>query len=139
MGNWTTVKIEGTCDEKDVPALKRAVNTGRNWDEFHCLCNFGPSLCGLGDWVGTEIDVVGNLAERDYDKHDVQEQLQKLLKVAPSLSVRVHVGGNYEDKQCVATVICDDGKVTIEPPRIQTIPEISEDQILAGLMNALAR
>lgn len=138
MGNWTTVKIEGTCGEEDVPALKRAVNTGNNWDEFHCLCN-PNSICGLGDWAGTQIDVVGNLAERDYDKHDVQEQLQKLLKVAPSLCVRVHVGGDYEDKQCVATVICEDGKVTIEPPRVQTIPEISVAHMMAGMINALAR
>lgn len=138
MGNWTTVKIEGSCSEKDIPALKRAVNIGENWDQFHCLCNT-PGLCGLGDWVAPVIDAVGNLAERNYGKHDVKEQLQKLLDAAPSLSVRVHVGGDYEDRTCIATVVCGDGRVTIEQPQIQEIPEIPQGQIESRLFQALLR
>ena len=138
MGNWTTVKIEGACDAKDLPALRKAVNTGDDWDAFHCLCNTG-GICGIGDWTGTKIDAVGNLAERDYGKDDVAEQLRELVKVAPSLAVVVHVGGDYESKECVATVICESGKVSIEHPRITEIPEISQAQMQNALLAAIFR
>lgn len=138
MGNWTTVKLEGSCSAEDLPALRAAVNTGDDWEAFHCLCNTG-GICGLGDWTGTEIDAVGNLAERDYDKDDVAEQLRELVKVAPSLKVDAHIGGDYESKECVATVICDGGRVTIEPPRIQEIPEISQAQMQSAFLEAILR
>ena len=138
MGNWTTVKIEGSCSAEDLPALKKAVKTGDDWESFHCL-SVTEGICGLGDWTGTEIDAVGNLAERDYSKDDVAEQLRKLVMVAPSLSVNIHVGGEWESRECVATVVCADGKVTIEPPAIQEIPEISAAQMHSALIAALYR
>ena len=120
MGNWTTVKIEGTCSKEDLPALKGAINTGDDWDSFHCLSNSG-GIFGLGDWSDTEINVVGNLAERDYSKQDVEKQLKVLLRLAPSLEVNIHIGGDYEDRKCVATVVCKDGYVYIDPPHTITI------------------
>lgn len=138
MGNWTTVKLEGSCNAEDLPALRNAVNTEDDWEAFHCLCNNG-GICGLGDWTGTKIDAVGNLAERDYGKDDVAEQLRELVKVAPSLKVDVHVGGDYESRKCVATVVCGNGKVSIEPPRIQVIPEISQAQMQSAFLKAISR
>ena len=136
MGNWTTVHISGTCKEEDLPALKKAVNTGDDWEAFHCLCNTG-GLCGLGDWTGETMSAIGNLAERDYSADDVAEQLKELAKVAPSIDLIVHVGGDYESLDCVATVKCKDGAVTMHEPEITTLPSIPQEQIEGNLMKAL--
>lgn len=136
MGNWTTVHISGKCNKADLPALKEAVNTGDDWDKFHCLCNTG-GLCGLGDWPNETISAIGNLAERDYDVESVAEQLKELIKIAPSLDLIVHVGGDYESLDCVATVKCKDGVVTIFDPEIKTLPAIPEGQITGNLLKAL--
>ena len=136
MGNWTTVNITGTCSKEDLPALKYAINTGNDWDKFHCLCNTG-GLCGLNDWAGESIDVQGNLAERDYDNEDIAEQLRKLIEVAPSLDLEVHVGGDYESTECVATINCRNRNVTIDDPEVKVLSDISEDQIRENLMRAI--
>ena len=131
MGNWRRVKIEGTCSAEDLPALKKAVNIGDDSEKFHCLCNTG-AIFGINDWTGTKIDAVGNLAESNYDIIDVIEQVKELAKVAPSLSIMVHIGGNYENKNCVATVVCENGEVSSGEPRIKEIPDIPESQIDAA-------
>jgi hypothetical protein len=136
MGNWTTVHISGTCNKEDLPALKEAVNTGDDWSKFHCLCNTG-GLCGLGDWANESISALGNLAERDYGVEDIAEQLEKLVKEAPSLKVKIHVGGDYESLKCAATVICEDGKVSIDEPEIKELPSIPQGQIQANLLKAM--
>jgi len=136
MGNWTTVHISGACDKEDVSALKKFVNTGDDWSKFHCLCNSG-GLCGLGDWATETISASGNLAERDFSASDVKEAIEDALKKAPSLTLKVHVGGDYESLECVATVNCKDGEVTIDEPEIKEIPSISQGQIQGNLMKAI--
>lgn len=139
MGNWTTVNITGTCEKEDVQALSDEINAHKqndDWDKFHCLCNTG-GLAGLGDWSGETISAVGNLAERDYSADSVAEKLSEIVKSVPSLDVVVNVGGDYESLDCIASVVCKDGKVTIEEPRVERLHEISETQVHANLMKAL--
>ena len=135
MGNWTTVHISGTCNAEDVPALKAAVNVGESWKAFHCLCNTG-GICGLGDWADEEMSVTGNLAERDYGVKDVAGQLRELARIAPSLTLKVHVGGEYESLDCVATVNCINGSVTIDDAEIKTLTPIPQGQIEANLIKS---
>ena len=137
MGNWRTVNIVGTCDAADLPALGAAVNIGDDWDRFHCLCNPGPSICGLGDWTGATIDARGNLAERDYRVEDVAKALEKLVAVAPSLTVRVHCGDDYEDATCVATVVAEDGAVSIDGPQVPAVATLGEGEMAANMFAAL--
>lgn len=139
MGNWTTVNITGTCNKKDLPALKKAVNSYNDskllhkyglgdWELFNCLSNTG-GLCGLGDWTGETIYAIGNLAERDFTTNDIAEQLEKLVEIAPSLNLKIHVGGDYESLDCISTIECKDGQVNILEPEISTILEIPQEQI----------
>lgn len=124
MGDWCTVTIVGTIEPKDAPAARAFINTGEDWDRFHCLCNCGPSMCGLGDWMprnGGDFTAVGNLSERNYDAESVAETLQQLLAVAPSLKIKVHCGGPYESTDCVATVTAADGEVYVSDPEIETV------------------
>jgi hypothetical protein len=137
MGNWRSVHIEGTCSAEDLPALRHAVCIGDDWNRFHCLCHSFGSLCGLNDWTGTEIDAVGNLAERGYSVEAVAEQLKELVKVAPSLTLRVHCGGDYEDRKCVATIVVENGEVRTEPPQIETLREMGEGAMRANFIGAL--
>lgn len=142
MGNWTTVKMVGTCDAKEVQGLHDAVafdiNDNDGWDGFNCLSDSG-GMCGLGNWAGETINATGNLAERNYDANNVARVLVDLVKIAPSLDLKVHVGGDFEDKKCVATVTCKAGEVTTGDPEIESIGELDEDKIMENLMKQLGR
>lgn len=120
MGNWRRVQIVGTCDSTEVAALRKALAV--NMDDAHCLMNGG--LMGLPNWAGKNIDAVGNLFERGYGFDDIQETLQQLAIVAPSLNVTVHVGPDHEGDMCLVSVVLLHGKATIEPARVKEIPEI---------------
>jgi hypothetical protein len=135
MGNWRTVHIMGTCNEKELPTLKAAISLDYSDEDWHCLCNGG--LCGLPVWAQERIDVTGNLAERDYDENDVAKTLEQLAKKAPSLAVEVDIGGNYESKDVAATIILERGKARIDIPRRATIPDVTETQIMGQFMAQL--
>jgi hypothetical protein len=124
MGDWKTVTIEGSIAPEDAAAARAFVDTGKNWDRFHCLCFYGPSLAGLGQWVpaaGGRVHAVGNLSERGYNVDAVAETLRELVAVAPSLDLKVHCGGPYEDKTCTATVTVKGGEVTVGPPEVESV------------------
>ena len=141
MGNWQRVKIVGTCAAAEVPALQQRLDLR---DLRGNLDNFGPlsavgGLAGLPLWAAEQIEAVGNMAERDYNAEAVGRHLRELAAVAPSLAVKVHVGGDYESDTCVATVQLVNGEVTILPPEVATIEDISEAQIERALITALTR
>lgn len=137
MGNWMTVQIVGTVAAADLPALRRWVRTEGDWDRFHPLCYFGPSLCGLGDWTAETMDTVGNLAERDYSAQDVADALRQAVALAPSLNLKVHCGGDYESSDVVATVTAVDRVVTVGEPEKATLPEVDESVTRSRLAAAL--
>lgn len=140
MGDWRTVQIVGTCAASEVEALRKAIDPGADYENHHCLNGSDRSIAGLRNWGAEKINAHGNLAERNYDPDDVARQLEKLAIVAPSLAVKVHCGGNYEDKTCVATVILQDGKAVIGSPEVKRIAEFAEDdlerRVLQALLNA---
>lgn len=119
MGNWRTVRITGSCAKHDISALKKAITYRA--DNFHCLTSVG--IFGLRNWALESIDEVGSLVERDYSELDVASQLEKLAAIAPSLSVDVHVGGEYEDVKCIATVVVRNKHVSIVSPRVVNVAE----------------
>lgn len=137
MGNWTTVQMIGKCDSKDIPALKNAVCIGDDWDKFHCLAHTMTSLCGLNNWVSEDINKSGNLSERDYDADDVAEVLSGIIKTVPSLTLKVHIGGDHESLDCVATVTCESGEVSVGEPEIKTLPKMSEAEMMGNMSAAL--
>lgn len=98
-----------------------------DFDTFHCLMNGG--ICGLPNWAAEQIDVVGNLAERNYGPDAVAAALTTLKTVAPSLRVKVHCGGDYEDPDCVATVTLAD-TASVGPPEVTYVGAISHRQLL---------
>jgi hypothetical protein len=130
------VKIVGTCAPDDVEKLKPRLGWSDDFEDFHCLRNGG--VCGLPNWAREKIDVVGNLAERDFDVDDIRDTLLDLADAAPSLEVKVHVGGDYEAAECVATVTLEAGGSTIGPPEIEEVPAISEEQMRGGLLAQLS-
>lgn len=137
MGNWRRVKIIGTCSKEDVPKLREALDPGRNYENFHCLVCGG--VAGLPNWAEEEINVTGNLAERDFSPRDVGDQLLKLSVTAPSLRVSVHCGADYEKPECIKTVVLSDGDVELIEPMLEMIPEISQAQIAQGLRDQMMR
>lgn len=134
MGNWRSVEIVGTCG--DVAALKAAITVNDDYSNFHCLSDT-RSLSGLGDWSGEQIHAKGNLAERDYTIEDVAEQLNELWKIVPSLDIKIHCGGDYEDKECINTILMRDGMVVIGEPEIEEISELSDAEMVYNLKRAL--
>lgn len=141
MGNWIRVNVVGTCDEDDVPALAEKLKFDVNDDTT--MDNFGPlvcgGICGLPPWAAVTFNVIGNLAERDYDAHGVAKHLEQLADAAPSLRCKVHVGSDYEADECIATVTLEGGKATVGRNEIETIAEINQSQAMGNLMAQLMR
>jgi hypothetical protein len=152
MGNWRRVHIVGGMLAEEVEALKAEINqvlparfsTDLNHTpEFKSQQNkFGPlsytgGLCGLGNWPAPSINAVGNLAERDYDCFAIADHLRKLSKVAPSLGVRVHCGGDYESDTCVATVVLFEGVAVIRVAEIKGVPDMDPLEMQNNLLRAV--
>jgi hypothetical protein len=127
MGNWRTVNIQGTCAAEELPALRKSITVDKDYENFHCLSNSG-GMIGLGNWPAEQMDVTGNLAERDYSVNAVAWQLEELMILAPSLRLKVHCGDEYESLQCIATITVGDRQVSIGDPEIERLPEISREQ-----------
>lgn len=132
VDSWRTVQLEGSVDPAELEALKRASLPSGPYG-FHCL-SIVPSVCGLGEWMKPVIKTGGNLAERGYDENDVARALTHLVEAAPSLRMTVHVGGDFETREVVATVKAEDGKVTLGAPEIRLL----EEHTGQGVMQALA-
>lgn len=147
MGDWMAVNIVGSCDTRELDALRRACRMGTGeCDDLDDDSGYGPlcidgivSLCGLGDWVAESMCVVGNCYERDFTPDCVAKQLRKLVLVAPSLSLKVHCGGAYEDKVCVKTVTTAGGVVTVGNPEIAKLSELSVDAMIGRFARAASK
>lgn len=151
VGNWRTVQVTGTMSERDAVALRqylgyshRFITSGEArdpaWDHFGPL-SFNrdqPSLCGLNDWPAARVARSGNLAERDYDVDDVGECLSELVKVAPSMLLVVHCGGDYESLDCVATIRVGEGLVAAVPPEVERIDPMGDGQATLNALQALS-
>lgn len=148
MGNWRRVKLDGYCLPEEVDQLREACKYVdivqiddpegiEKWD-FHCL-TMTEGLMGLGNWVADNGHIcrVGNLAERGFVVADLLAQWFKLLKVAPSLNLWCHVGGEYEHPECVASIRIQKGTVELFPPKIEVIPEIPISQGINNFFKAL--
>jgi hypothetical protein len=141
MGNWHRAWITGTCAEAEVEPLRDAINCDyRNedslGDKFGALA-FTGGLAGVGMWPAKVINAVGNTGERNMGAASIARHLEKLVKVAPSLKVKVHVGGDRETSVCVATVHCEGEKISVQGPEIPELPEISETQLAGNLFKSL--
>lgn len=137
MGNWCTVSLRGSLAKSDVDAVLEFVTVNGDYSNFHCLSGSIAGLAGLGMWPGEEIHADGNLAERNYGPDSVAETLREIVKIAPSLSLKVHCGGEYEDKTCVATVTAHDGEVSVGDPEVETVSGISDDVFKDRLFGAI--
>lgn len=142
MGNWRRVQLLGTCAADEVkPLWDRVVYDIHDLDS---LDGFGPlsagsGLCGLSKWPAEAISAVGNMAERDYDEDSVKSCLEELAVIAPSLALIVHMGGDYEVDECVATVTLLKGQALVGPPGVEKIPPLDEDAMKGRLFDQLRR
>lgn len=134
MGDWRRVHLVGTCDPADVPALRENIAfdlSAEDLSNFHSLSS-GGGIAGLPIWAAPTINAVGNLAERNYDAEDVRNALERLAKIAPSLTVKAHLGDHYEADECVDTITLEGGKASVGPPEVESIPDIPESQMMAN-------
>lgn len=135
MGNWRRVQIIGTCKKDEVYLLRKAISVAA---PFHCL-SYTQVICGLGDWAKENINVVGNLAERDYQPVDIITALHKyiVLKV-PSLELIIRIGGGYESDSCVGVIKVKNEIIEYLSPDINKMPEISKDHIRKNMYRAMS-
>ncbi len=157
MGNWRTVNITGTMSAADALALdplldQRDLENREVWGKpYACLSydSISPGLCGLGNWPvmlaavysdpGHVPTRCGNLAERDYSVEDVADALREMVRVAPSMLLKVHCGGEYESDECVATISVGEGLVVVGKPEQPTVAGPPEDQMMGNLFANLMR
>jgi len=127
--------MTGKIPEKHVASMEKYF---KNYDNFNCL-TITNGLCGLGNWVKPVVNAVGNLAERNYTVESVANVLKLIAEKWDGVELTIHVGGDYESDECIATVILKNGKVDILPPQIEKLPELDEDIIIDRLMSQLMR
>lgn len=142
MGNWRTVDIRGHMNPVAAKEMIEELTYDDDWSKWDtdaaCLM-MNRSLCGLNQWVNDDgtIDVVGNLAERDFDNDDIEKALVFLAFKYPSLELTLHSGSDWESKVCSATFHVKNGKVERCTPEVANIREISDDLMLSRLIGAL--
>lgn len=142
MGNWRTVYITGVCPEDELKGLTDALYAGAGYENFGPLCWMDTlGICGLGKWPAAKISRVGNLAERDYSVKQVAEHLTKVVELskATGLNIKIHCGDERESDKCIATIVCEGGKVEVKDPEIETIPDIPEEQIKSNLFETFRK
>lgn len=137
MGNWRRVQITGACAASEVSDLRDILALDFVDPHWGALHNGG--VCGLPNWAAENINVVGNLGERDYSPEAVAQAAEDLSQVAPSLCLEIHCGGNYESDECVATVILRDELATVVGPKIPTVPALNEVAMRTNLFARLSK
>lgn len=145
MGDWRVVNIVGNIAPQDLGSARAFVDLREgtlahatiDWPRFHCLAYVGHSLAGLGLWPDLEMDVVGNLAERNCTPQDVHSTLATMATVVPSMDIQCHVGGENESPECVATVVVRDGTSVLMPAQIETLNVLGMADVLANFMRAM--
>ena len=135
MGNWMLLNVHGTCAPAEVDALVAAARA-----TVGPLTVGARSLCGLNVWPAEVINAVGNAYERDFTPQDVADQLAVLAQAAPSLTVRVHCGGAYEDPVCVATVVCaPNWPIIVFEPEIDRLRGVTQEQVNENMIKGVLR
>jgi hypothetical protein len=135
--NKRAVWIVGTVSADELPLLQGFVRAGRDYQGFHALCHFGPSLDGLNDWPAECMDVVGNLPGHGYTIDEIAEVLLWASAAAPTLKLKVHCGGEYEDPEVVATITVEDFEVTVGPPEVPLLRSTSDAERVDRVVHAL--
>ncbi len=69
---------------------------------------------------------------------DIQ-MLRKIVKVVPSLKIKVHYGGDYESNKCIATVTVEHGVVTVGNPEVEFVSGTSQDEFTGRLVTHLVQ
>ena len=123
MGNWKTVNIRGKIDASDVENIVAVLNEESCWKTPAACLSIGESMCGLNCWIESDgaINASGNLSERDFTNDDIDEALQYLATLFPSLDITLHAGGDFESLECTATFHVNQGVVCRCSPEVKMI------------------
>ena len=135
MGNWRTVNITGQMNSDEALAMIGELSSENAWDSPAACFKMSRSLAGLNQWVKEDgtINAIGNLAERDFDNDDIEQGLNYLAGLYPSLHLTLHSGSDWESLVCSATFHVKDGSVERSTPEVDTLQEISPDLMTARL------
>jgi hypothetical protein len=146
MGNWRTVEIKGMVQDineaREIIAYltvdRKSFESPASNDDIFYL-QFGRGLCGLNQWVKSDgdIDVCGNVYERDCEIEDLESELTTLAKKFPSLLLELNAGGDYESTDCVATFFVKNGKVKRMDPVTKYLGGIEKDRVMYNLLRQL--
>lgn len=124
MGNWRTVDMTGHIDKNDVEDIRSFLAADSVDHDVLCLA-IDCSMCGLNNWIDDsgDIDVCGNLYERDFDNEDIEKALTVLAKRYKRLTLTLHSGSDWESRVCSATFHVQDGAVIRRAPEVESIRE----------------
>lgn len=123
MGNWRTVDMTGRINREDVEDICSFLSEETVPDEALCLAISFPSMCGIDKWIEDtgDIDICGNLYERDFDNDDIEKALNILAERYKSLTLTLHSGSDWESRVCSATFHVKDGVVKKCYPEVKEI------------------
>lgn len=137
MENWRTVNIKGTIPTEHTTTMRQYFDTSFDrFENFNCL-SITNGLCSLGNWIRPNVNVIGNLSERDYDINDIVEVLEMIAKKWKGCQLTVHVGDEYESLKCASTIVLENNTVKVLAPQVKKLEKISEEEVQRKMLIGL--
>lgn len=90
---------------------------------FEYFYAWGNSVCGLNNWVNTNVDLRGNVG-KDATNEAMMKEWRYIAAKFPSIKGDVHVCGDYENENCVGKISIANGMAIWKPP---TVNKVSDD------------
>ncbi|AUL79435.3 putative orfan [Tupanvirus soda lake] len=91
---------------------------------FEFFVSDSNGISGIGDWVDSNVDVVGNIG-KGASNEEIMKEWTFIAAKFPEIKGEIHVCDNYESKYCVGRVVVGNGRVSWNAP---TINKIKADQ-----------
>lgn len=80
----------------------------------------GRSVCGINNWVSSDVDIIGNIG-KDAENKDIVKEWRFIAAKFPEIEGEIHVCDEYESKYCVGKVVVSQGKANWQPPTIKKL------------------
>ncbi|XWV25089.1 putative ORFan [Tupanvirus deep ocean] len=96
---------------------------------FEFFISDSGGMCGIGDWVDSDVDVIGNIG-KSASNAEIMKEWTFIATKFPEIRGEIHVCGDYESKYCVGRVVVDNGRVSWNAP---TIKKINQDDSRIGI------
>ena len=130
MGDWRTVRMEGTLPKEEVKAFIEYLMVPTNQDESPAseqddvfYLQMEKAMFGLKQWIREDgrIHAIGSVYERNCEIKDLHQELTAIAKRFPNLNMILHAGCEYESPICETSFKVANGNIEQVEPLIERV------------------